>query len=172
MSKQHFKPQIHNAYDSIFLELVEYLICPESGKIWLQKIVNILKQYLNAKNLVLCTFIDNLNVFSADDVKFVDKILLTRISASNNLSANIKPYWSDENYIVPLLYDAQLIVNWNKKPEESELSLYNHLFLLLSSSLKNRADLLLRESNISCEESVLRIQKILGLTFDRENRGF
>jgi len=166
-TKPQQSTQLDSIDNSLFMELIEHLISPESGRVWLQKIINLLKQYLNAKNIAICTFIDNLNIFASDDEKFKDLVLLKCSSVS---PGNVKPFWIDNDYIVPLSYDARLIMNWEVKPSESKLNTYNSLISILSNSLKNRTDLFLRESNISFEESVSKIQAILGSALELQEQ--
>ena len=167
MNHKQDKIQNLSANDSLFLELVEHLILPESSKLWLQKIVNLLKQCLGLRNVAICTYLDNLIVFALDDPDFLQSCESVQI---HNNDKEGRPYWKGENYYVPLSFDALLVLHWANKPSESQISSFNSLFSIISASLKNRTDLLLRESNISCEESIFRIQNLLNETDDLKEK--
>ena len=142
--------------NSLFLELLENLLEPSCSKIWLQKVANLLKQYLNAKYLALHTFMDNLVVYATDGMS-----LFKDLSAIKIDSLNTEPCWSENRYLVPLLNDAALEVIWDNLPGPDELKNYNKIFSLLASSLRNRDNLVNQIQNKTRQESLFKIENIL-----------
>ena len=150
--------------NSIFIELLENLLMPDTGKIWLQKITNLLKQFINAKNLILNVFVDNSVIIAGDlqEKKF------------NNRSSEIlnteKPFWVLENYVVPLELEGYLEVVWEKTPSKMELEEYNAVFSFLTSALKNRSDLFVQKLFLSKGESLTKFEHILNAESDFKNQ--
>ena len=148
-----------NPANSLFVELLENLLEIDSGRIWLQKVVNLLKQYVHAKHVILQTYVDNLVVCGADDLSNVKTSPVQQ--QENNQNIRFKPYWLEEKYIVPLSLEGRLEINWDKRPKDDEIEIYNNIFLLLATSLKNRANYIYQEQNLSYREGVFRLEKIL-----------
>ena len=176
MSQQSQLVPSLNFSNSLLVELLENLVGIDSTKVWLQKVVNLLKQIIRAKHIFLHTYIDNLFVYATDDLAFrkeqiFDKLsTLDKVSISRNGDSNGKPYWIDSAYIFPLSIEGTLKVVWDKIPSENELKIYNNVFLLLDNSLKNRSDLISQEQNIFRQTSLLKFEKILNNESDLKNQ--
>ncbi len=153
--------QIDFLKNSIFNELLENLLQPDVSKIWLQKIVNLLKQLINAEKLIL-------NVFSDNSIVAVSSN--SQEEKNNHRYAEIlnteKPFWVSENYIVPLELEGYLEASWKSVPFKAELEVYNNVFSFLTSALKNRSDLLAQRLFLSKDESLSRFEYILNTESD------
>lgn len=158
MQKQLLFPA--NLSNSLLAELLDHLLNPIANRVWLQKIVNLMKQILYAKDITLITYIDNFFVTTRANITFPDIDVFTSF---NNSFSNGKPYWCEQVYVVPVSIEGKLLISWEKVPEKSELQNYDVFFSMLSSSLKNRAELIYRENNILQEQSFLEIQNMLAL---------
>ncbi|MBI3590176.1 MAG: HD domain-containing protein [Candidatus Melainabacteria bacterium] len=156
----HLQPFV-NSIDSLFIELLEDLCKPAIGRTWLQKVVNLLKQVLSARNISLFTLIDNLTVFANNDSDFLDNKIINETTDKTN-----EPYWFKQCYVVPLSVEGRLIINWDDVPDDSEIKKFNYIFSLLSVSLENRADLISKENNISYDFSFEKMQEIFGKNND------
>ena len=126
--------------NSIFIELLENLLQPDLSRVWLQKIVNLLKQFINAKGLLLNTFVDNLTLVTGDlqERKF-----------------------NKENHIVHLEIEGYLEIIWEKSPSEAELSLYNTVFSFLTNALRNRSNLFSQRFFFLKDEALSKFEYIL-----------
>ncbi len=108
--------------NSILTELLENLLEPDTSKIWLQKITNLLKQSINAKNLIVNVFTDNSIIISGH---LHEKKINSRYAEILNTE---KSFWISENYIVPLELEGYLEISWEKAPSKTELDTYNSIF--------------------------------------------
>ncbi|MBI2995762.1 MAG: HD domain-containing protein [Candidatus Melainabacteria bacterium] len=145
----HSSLTIKELSHSLFIDLVETLLEPKTNKLWLQKVVNLLKQLLDARHVVLHAYIDNLIVFGSDDSSFING----KLQKQN--------YEIDQSYIFPLSVEGKIEVVWESKPQEDKLNEVNRIFLLVQSALKNRADLISNKERFLRQESLARIEKIL-----------
>lgn len=153
-----------NFSNSLFIELLDLLLKPETGKLWLQKVVNLLKQLLSSKSIVLTTFIDNLTVFACDDAALIDDAVASNLTlslSSGNGKLSSAPYWSNNHYIVPLSIEGYLAISWGLTPTDQDINSYKIIFTMLVNSLKNRTDLVAQEFNFSHQESLLMLEKII-----------
>ena len=146
--------------NSIFTELMENLLQPDTGKIWLQKIANLLRQFTNAKGLILHVFTDNSLVISGNSE---EKKINNRLTEILNTE---KPFWISENYIVPLEIEGYLEVNWERSPSKDELNTYNIMFLFLTSALRTRAGLSTQKLLLSKDESLSKFESVLNTETD------
>ena len=147
--------------NSIFLELVQNLLEPQTGKLWLQKTANLLKQYLNAKHLVLYSFVDNLFVLSSFDPSSsaVQKLELKRRTFKQGQNS----CWINNKYIFPLSVEGVLEIEWENKPSEFDLA-YKSVFDLVLKSIQNRASLIIGTHNNVFNQTLFKLENILNTT--------
>lgn len=147
--------------DTFIFELFELFLDPSGNKTWLQKVVNLLLQHLNAKYLVLHTYSDNLIVSASNGTDLNDLKPLTGINIKEAL-----PYWLNDCYIVPLSQEGFLQVNWNQKPRENDLKNYNNIFNLLATSLSNRSNLISSNKEKNYQEVLLKLKNVFSENSD------
>ena len=153
--------QIDLLKNSIFTELLENLLLPDTSKLWLQKIANLLKQFINVQKLILNVFVDNSIIYISDDSQ--DKKFSHRYAEIFNTE---NPFWVSENYVVPLELEGYLEVNWEKIPTRDELDVYSILFSYLINALKNRSNLIAQRLLLSKDESLSKFEYILNTESD------
>ena len=156
--------QVGSIQDSIIVELLDNLLMPDTGTIWLQKIANLLKQYLNAKSLILNIYSDNSIIASS----FLDEHKIKHRYAE--VSDNDKPFWISDNYIVPLELEGYVEISWEKEPSQSELDMYDLFFSFLTSALKNRTNLITQKLFLSKDESLSKFEYILNADDDFKSK--
>lgn len=147
--------------NSVFSELLENLLLPDTDKLWLQKVANLLKQFTGAKNLILNIFTDNSIICISEDPS--DKKFHHRYAEVVNAEQS---FWVAENYVVPLELEGYLEVSWTKLPSKYELDVYNIVFSYLTSALKNRANLITQKLILSKDESLSKFEYILNTESD------
>lgn len=154
------QPSKADFLNSIFNELLETLLQPEASDLWLRKVVNLLKQFLNAESIILNAFGDNSIVISSDleENKVIHKY--------SDVSEVDKPFWSSESYIVPLELEGYIEIVWSKKPLQSELNTYNTVFSFITVALKNRASLITQQLVFSKDEFLSKCEQILNMGLD------
>lgn len=140
---------------SLFIELMNSFLEPLPTRGWLQKVVNLLKQYLLVKHVTIHAYADNLIVYASDDLSRNARVFCGVGHVSS------KPYWFGTVYVVPLSVEGILEIVWDKIPDTVELANYNHIFQLLNSSLRNRSSLINQSQQVLYQESLSRTQTIL-----------
>lgn len=162
-----------NLSDSLINELVECLLKPLGSKIWLQKVVNLLKQILTAKEVVLFTYADNACVFASEDLHLSNPKLLNQIELQTDgqdESQNIKPFFVEEIYVVPLSTEGRLHIFWDKRPDNSELENYNNVLNLLLASFITRANFISTSTSLALGENLEKCKNLLSEKKDLKSR--
>ena len=161
--------------NTLFIELLEVLASLNSNKIALQKIVNLLKQLLNAQNVFMLANVDNTVVFASDNGSLlcnevINNICFKNSDKSNSYFSRSEICWWNEYCVIPLSVEGQLILSWEKKPGDNELEYVNILATFLTTFLKNRAQILLKEKNSLKEHSLLKLQNIISADTDLKSQ--
>ena len=149
--------------DTLLLELFEQFLEPSGKKIWLQKIVNLLFQYLNAKQVTLHTYIDNLAVSATDEEELNET---SNVFGNHINEIDTNPYWLDNSYVVPFMPEGCLRIIWDKKPPDEKLKYYSNIFSLFGICLKNRSNNICQHKNLSFRGILTKLKNIFGQDLD------
>ena len=164
MTKNVATLSFNSLTEGVTYELIQNLLEPRSGKLWLQKTVNLLKQIMNAEYVFLCAYSDNLYAIASNDpLSFNNKNF--KESHDNNQRENEQesPYWQNDKYIIPLSFEGRLEIYWLKKPAENLLGEFHKLIALITNSFAIRASYVLAEKNYLFKQSLLHINDILAV---------
>ncbi|MBI1857601.1 MAG: HD domain-containing protein [Candidatus Melainabacteria bacterium] len=147
---------------ALILEFTSAILDSPSSKGWVQGVVNLLKELLDARSILLRIYSEGLTISSLDALD-TDKFLLATTGYETTVY-NEEPFWVEDKYVVPLSLEGCLEVAWKNKPQENDLKVFVKFFLLLDQALQIRANIISREENLKSFESLSNVEKILNNT--------
>ena len=159
---------LNTSTQTLFMELVNVLLAPSPKKLWLLKVINLLKQYLNAESVSLNTYSDN--IFVSTDFNVPGSKESFSLKSNQACVDRLEPYWLGNVYTVPVNHEGCLQVVWDKVPSSLALSDYENIFSLLACSLKNRNDLFCQSRNLLRQDILSKLENILASESDLKNK--
>ncbi len=155
--------------DSIFLELTSLLIEADQDKLWLQKITNLLRQYLSCEFVYLKLRAQNNTVISKEPTLSIDDSLYSRISMLDN-GIDENKFWMDDMFYGISSSYGFIFAKSSKTPENIDLEKAKTILSLVDKALCIGSEYHQNKKNLTYEVSIKKIQKIVSSDLDIKNQ--